>query len=209
MYLEDASALEQRLAGDAAGAARLEDLVAVLLGDDAAHTVAVSGRLWPLLEQHQQADLALDTRVRLEALRELVRRLSREPRPVGQLIREPLDIARRFSHLGALDHEEIHVLAVDVKYRVLASRCLGVGGIASVTVEMADLLRFVLEARAVALALVHCHPSGDSTPSSADRELTRACFAAASQLGLQALDHVIIGAGASYSFREQRTFTIV
>jgi DNA repair protein RadC len=101
------------------------------------------------------------------------------------------------------------VLVLDVKHRVLVSRCLGVGGTASVSVEMADLLRFVLEARGVALALVHNHPSQDPTPSQADRELTRACFAAAGQLGLQALDHVIIGAGAAYSFREQRTFTIV
>jgi DNA repair protein RadC len=206
MYLEDAPLLEQRLAGDAAAGARLEDLVAVLIGDDAARTVAVSGGLWPLLERREPPDLALDTRVRLEALRELLLRLSRETRPVGQTIREPMNIVRRFSHLATLDHEQFHVLALDAKHRVVASRCLGVGGIASVTVEMADLLRFVLEARAVALALVHNHPSGDPTPSAADRDLTRACFAAATQLGLRALDHVIVGAGEAFSFTEERVF---
>jgi DNA repair protein RadC len=207
MQMHDTFTLEERLARDAASGARLEDLVGVLLGDDAAPVVATTGRLWPLLDAPGRHDLALDTRVRLAALVELVRRLSREPRPAGRVIHGPADVAHEFAHLGALDHEQLHALALDVRHRVLGSRCLATGSIASVSVEPAEVLRFALESRAVALVLVHNHPSGSPAPSASDRHLTEELFSVARRIGLRALDHVIIGAGEAFSFTEERTFS--
>jgi DNA repair protein RadC len=57
-------------------------------------------------------------------------------------------------------------------------------------------------ANAAALILAHGHPSGDPTPSSDDIELTRRLTAAGTLLGIEVLDHLVIGDGRYVSFKE-------
>lgn len=57
---------------------------------------------------------------------------------------------------------------------------------------------------AASVILLHNHPSGDPDPSAEDREVTRKLVEAERLLGVPVLDHVIVGDGAFYSFRERR-----
>ena len=57
-------------------------------------------------------------------------------------------------------------------------------------------------ANAAAIVVSHNHPSGDPTPSPDDVELTRRLAAAGEVLGIAVLDHIIIGDGRYYSFKE-------
>lgn len=73
----------------------------------------------------------------------------------------------------------------------------------SVRVQPRDVLRPVLIERAAAFILVHNHPSGDATPSDADRAFTDQIVAGAEILGLGLVDHVVIGRPGYFSFADE------
>ena len=64
------------------------------------------------------------------------------------------------------------------------------------------MFKAALLANAAAIILVHNHPSGDPSPSADDVQLTRRLVDAGTLLGVDVLDHIIIGDGRYYSFRE-------
>jgi len=64
------------------------------------------------------------------------------------------------------------------------------------------LIEGALARRAAGVVLVHNHPSGDPSPSAEDKALTRRLVAAARLVDLAVLDHVIVGEGRHFSFRE-------
>ena len=63
----------------------------------------------------------------------------------------------------------------------------------AVTADLGRVLKEALQASAAAVILVHCHPSGDCTPSANDRAFTRSAREACSLFGIRLLDHVIVG----------------
>jgi DNA repair protein RadC len=66
-----------------------------------------------------------------------------------------------------------------------------------------EVVKRAIELHATALILVHNHPSGDPTPSSADIEMTRQVKAAAQLLDITLHDHLILGQGRHTSFRRE------
>ena len=64
------------------------------------------------------------------------------------------------------------------------------------------MLKAALLANAAAVTLFHNHPSGDPTPSADDVQLTRRLVDAGTLLGVEVLDHIIVGDGRYYSFKE-------
>lgn len=67
-----------------------------------------------------------------------------------------------------------------------------------------EVFKGALLSSAASVILLHNHPSGDPDPSAEDREVTRKLVEAGRLLGVPVLDHVIVGVGAFYSFRERR-----
>ncbi|MCH6259547.1 hypothetical protein MLD52_23530, partial [Puniceicoccaceae bacterium K14] len=67
----------------------------------------------------------------------------------------------------------------------------------------AEIIRVPIAMGAEAIVLVHNHPSGDPTPSKADRELTRRIKGYCDDLGMTICDHVIIGEGKYFSFNDE------
>ena len=99
--------------------------------------------------------------------------------------------------------EHVVVLALDGKNHAIAWTTLAKGTSNFCAFTPADVFRFVLLAGAVGFVLVHNHPSGDTSPSSADLSVTRRIQSGAEIVGLVMLDHVIISHGARashYSF---------
>ncbi|MFZ2620774.1 MAG: DNA repair protein RadC, partial [Alphaproteobacteria bacterium] len=104
--------------------------------------------------------------------------------------------------LGNLPHEEFHVIYLDAKHHVLADECLATGTINASAVYPREVVKAALAKGAVGLILAHNHPSGTPTPSSADEELTRHLQMALEAIGISIYDHVIIGDGRHFSFRD-------
>lgn len=103
--------------------------------------------------------------------------------------------------MSLLEHEQLRVVQLNTRNEVLAIRTLYQGSTNKAQVRIAEVFREAIRANAVAIVVVHNHPSGDPTPTSADIELTRALIEAGSLLDITLLDHMIIGEGRHVSMK--------
>jgi DNA repair protein RadC len=103
--------------------------------------------------------------------------------------------------MAALEQEQLRVVLLDTKHRVLVIRTVYQGSVSQAQVRIAELFREAIRANAPAIVLVHNHPSGDPTPSSADVALTAEVTKAGELLGIDVLDHLVIGHGRHVSLR--------
>ncbi len=97
--------------------------------------------------------------------------------------------------------EQVRVLSLDPRNRLLADEAQGKGTVNHTPVYPREVVRRALEVGATAMILVHNHPSGDPTPSRADVEVTAEVKAAAGVFGIVVHDHLIIGNGRHTSLR--------
>jgi DNA repair protein RadC len=104
--------------------------------------------------------------------------------------------------LAALDHEELWSLSINQNAQVLSARKLAQGGSASLSISARDVLRAALKDGAHGLILVHNHPSGDPSPSEADRIFTRTIATAARIVGIALVDHVVVGSQGFVSMKQ-------
>ncbi len=100
--------------------------------------------------------------------------------------------------------ETVRCLFLGTADRLLQDEQLSTGTNAEALIAPRDILYRALELHATGLILVHNHPSGDPTPSSADIMATRALARAAAPLGITVHDHMIIGATGHASLRGRR-----
>jgi len=136
---------------------------------------------------------------------ELGRRLALEGDDLRPLIEGPKDIARQLrGKLELLPQEELHVLVVDTKHRLLGSSMVYRGSINSAPGRVGEIFREAVRRNAWAVAVAHNHPSGDPAPSVNDVEFTRDLVEAGALLDIEVLDHVVFGRGAHVSMRERR-----
>jgi len=108
--------------------------------------------------------------------------------------------------IGELPHEEFWVLYLNSTNRVIHKARLFSGGITQTTVDVRLLFKTALEQGAIALILVHNHPSGNTTPSKEDIELTQRVKTAGDMLDIKLLDHVIVTEKEYLSLLDERLF---
>jgi DNA repair protein RadC len=92
---------------------------------------------------------------------------------------------------------------LDTKHRVLRATVLSVGTLDASLVHPREVFRAAAAAAAAALVLFHNHPSGDPTPSADDVALTARLVDAGALMGIEVVDHLVLGDTAYYSFKEQ------
>ncbi len=97
--------------------------------------------------------------------------------------------------------EQFRILFLDRKNVLIADEIQQKGTVDHTPVYPREVVKRALELNASALILVHNHPSGDPTPSSADIEMTRQIVDTARPLGIDVHDHLIVGKGRHASFR--------
>ena len=102
--------------------------------------------------------------------------------------------------LGKADQESLWVIYVNTKNKIIGKDLVSLGGIDTASVDMRILFRRILLNNAPAFFIVHNHPSGDTTPSRGDLEITASIKKSSEMLQLRLLDHLIIGADQYYSF---------
>jgi DNA repair protein RadC len=134
---------------------------------------------------------------------ELARRIVDQPLDRGRPIRSPIDVQRHFRpRIQGLQRESFHVLMLDGRHRMIAIEEVSVGTLTASLVHPREVFREAIRHAAAAIVLVHNHPSGDPTPSSEDRSVTRRLGTAGRLLGIRVLDHVIVAEGGYFSFQE-------
>jgi DNA repair protein RadC len=102
--------------------------------------------------------------------------------------------------------EQFGVLLLDTRHRVIRTLVLSVGTLDASIVHPREVFGAAAAAGAAALVLFHNHPSGDPKPSQDDVELTRRIAAAGVLMGIDVIDHVILGDVRYYSFKEEGSF---
>lgn len=105
--------------------------------------------------------------------------------------------------LGALLHEEFHILWLDNRHRILDCQKLFTGTVDGASVHPREVVRAALNINACAAVLAHNHPSGVAEPSAADRSITRELSEALRLVGVRILDHIVVGAGSCVSMAER------
>lgn len=105
--------------------------------------------------------------------------------------------------IAELPHEEFWVLYLNNSNKIIQKSQISKGSITGTLVDTRLVLKEALQLNAVALILVHNHPSGQVNPSVADKELTQKLKTAAQSLDIKVLDHVIITETAYFSFADQ------
>ena len=204
---------------DRLGSSALGDneLLAVVLGhglrrasalDIANRVLAVSGGVHGLTRVSQGQLLGVrgvgaTNAARIVAAVELGRRTLSRPPAERTLLRSPRDVAAYLlPRYGARSVEQFGVVMLDTKHRVIRATVLSVGTIDASLVHPREVFRAAAVGGATALVLFHNHPSGDPTPSLDDVELTERMVQAGSLMGIEVLDHVVLGDVKYFSFKE-------
>lgn len=116
----------------------------------------------------------------------------------------PEDAADYFrAKLAHLEHEEFHVLYLDVRHRILSCELHARGTLSGAAIYCREIAKRALLLNASALICAHNHPSGDPEPSVADRAITKRIADALNLLDLRLLDHVVVGVEGTVSFAER------
>lgn len=122
----------------------------------------------------------------------------------GHTIHTPSDLAALLVvEMSALEREELRVALLNTRNRVLAVVTVYMGNVSSSLVRIGELFTEAIRRQATSLIIVHCHPSGDPTPSPDDLRLTAEAVAAGRLLDVQVLDHLVIGGGDFVSLRDR------
>ena len=132
-------------------------------------------------------------------------RKDHEGRPivVGRNLGSPKETASALmTALQDQPGEVFAILCVSTKLSVIAYHEVSRGTLDATLVHPREVFKAALLANAAAIILTHNHPSGDPIPSADDVQLTRRLDDAGALLGVEVLDHIIIGDGRYYSFNE-------
>ena len=122
-------------------------------------------------------------------------------RPMIHSPQDAYDILRCF--LSALDHEELWVLNLDTRHRMMNMTKLYQGSVNSSQIRVAEVFRQAIADNAPAILLAHNHPSSDPTPSPDDVAVTRSIIEAGKLLDIEVLDHLIICQDRFVSLKER------
>jgi DNA repair protein RadC len=200
-----------------AGALGDNELVAVVLGhggrhahalDLASQTLEALGGVAGLCrgrpaEIARMRGLGPAGAARLLAAIELGRRAIASAWPPRTRLASPREVAGYLlPRFGAVDVEQFGVVLLDVRHRVVASRVLTRGTLDTAPVHPRDVFREAVAAGAFAVVIFHNHPSGDPSPSPADHALTARMWQAGEIMGIEVVDHVILGDNTFCSMRE-------
>ena len=130
----------------------------------------------------------------LRAAFELAGALARERLPARPLLDEPAKVAGLLrEQMRPCRAERLLVLLLDARKRWIGTRTVGVGGLNTVAARPREVFAEAILARASGIVLAHNHPSGDPAPSEADMRFTRELKRAGQLLGIEVVDHVILG----------------
>ncbi|MBU2512134.1 DNA repair protein RadC [bacterium] len=105
--------------------------------------------------------------------------------------------------LSNAKQESFYILILNNKHRIIGERMVSLGTINQSLAHPREIFAPAIELRAAAIIVVHNHPTGDPTPSAQDIKITKRLIEAGNLLGVNVLDHVIIGQDIYFSFADE------
>lgn len=132
--------------------------------------------------------------IQIKAICELAIRMFKTNNYKKIVIKTPGDVARiLMSELKFQKNEIVKVIILNNKNQIIRIKEIATGGTNFANVEIKDVLAEPLKLKATKIILVHNHPSGDSTPSKQDIIFTEKLYEITQIMGLELLDHIVIG----------------
>jgi DNA repair protein RadC len=141
---------------------------------------------------------------RLKAACEMGKRATAAERRVPKrYVSGPEDVADLFmAEMATLDREHFRAILLNTKNRILGVRTISIGSLNTSVVHAREVFKAAVAESAQAIVLVHNHPSGLPEPSGEDLLVTRRLAEAGRILGIEVLDHVVLGSQGFVSLRE-------
>lgn len=140
--------------------------------------------------------------IQLKAICELADRMNKPSNYKRTQIKEPNDIVKILMNEMQYEKREIaKIILLDNKNNITKIKDIAIGGNNFVSIGMKDILSEAVKTNAPKIILVHNHPSGNPTPSKQDIEITNKLEEAAKLLGIQLVDHIVIGKGEYISIK--------
>lgn len=140
---------------------------------------------------------------KLLASLELGRRVSAASPAERPTISDPEDVVELLMPgMRYLDREHFKAIILNTKHQVLRIVDISIGSLSSSVVHPRELYKMVIRHNGAAVIVAHNHPSGDPTPSSEDIAVTKRLSEAGAVLGVELLDHVVLGDGRFVSLKE-------
>ncbi|WP_435925696.1 RadC family protein [Paenibacillus sp. DYY-L-2] len=142
--------------------------------------------------------------VQIKAGIELGQRLAKARTPEARIIRSPRDAADQvMEELRYLQKEHFVCLFLNTKNHIIAQETLSVGSLNASIVHPREVFRAAIKCSSASIVCVHNHPSGDPSPSPEDIRMTDRLCRAGEIVGIDVLDHIVIGDGSFVSLKEQ------
>jgi len=201
--LSDAELLAILIKNGSAGCSSLELAQKILMMDSRGEGLSFLRDL-SIEELTECKGLGRVKAITLKAAMEMGRRSMRiDPFWKNMQISGPKDAITIFENeMTHLKKEEVHTLLLDTRHRVIRHVTISSGGLASAGIYPRELLREAIKANAAAFVLAHNHPSGDPKPSPDDIATTKALQKAADLIGIELVDHIVVGHGSCVSLKE-------
>ncbi len=147
--------------------------------------------------------------VQLLAGIELGRRISQMVPEERTAIRSPADAARLvMEEMRHLTQEHFVCLFLNTKNRVIDKECIFIGSLNTSVVHPREVFREAIRRSAAGVICIHNHPSGDPSPSQEDLNVTARLVEAGRIIGIELVDHLIIGDGCYISLKEKGAIPI-
>lgn len=143
--------------------------------------------------------------IQLLCIGELSRRISRRF-VMSEITRfqNPEEVVNYYmEEMRHMEQEQLHVMLTDNKQGMIRDVLISKGTVNASIVSPREILIEALRYRAVGMIMVHNHPSGDPTPSREDCSITQRVKEAGKLVGIQLLDHIVIGDGSYSSFKKE------
>ena len=107
------------------------------------------------------------------------------------------------ANLSDLPNEEFWIILLNRRNQILEKRNISKGGVSGTVADAKLIFKPAIERLASGIILAHNHPSGNLTPSTADKQLTNKLVRAGDDLDINVLDHLIIGDNTYFSFKDE------
>ncbi|MGL4797855.1 MAG: RadC family protein [Cellulosilyticaceae bacterium] len=177
-------------------------LATYLLGQEAPYLLKLYQHTYESLQQIK--GIGEVKAIQILTLLELSKRLAKETYKVSEPLTTPKHIAGLFmEELRHEKNEKFIAVYLDAKCRVVSHEMVSQGSLTASIVHPREVYKGAINKSAYSLVVLHNHPSGDPTPSKEDVQITKRLKEAGQILGIQLLDHIVIGDTTFVSLKEE------
>lgn len=160
-----------------------------------------------LADLHEFRGIGPAKACQIKAALELGQRLSRVSITTKPVVHSPKEAAElMMGEIGYMDRETVRVLNLNTANQVIGHDTVSIGGLASAPVHPREVFKNPLKRGAASIIVFHNHPSGNLEPSDQDIQITKRLMHAGMILGIQLVDHLILGGNGFLSMQETGHF---